>query len=96
MKELGFHSIRKGCRKQEGGSLLRVSSSKSKGTGDARAGPSLQRTVVGRPRTQQGCQAKARAGPKAGSGCEAQDVQGNEKVDIQVTDLGSYLQERSE
>ena len=23
-------------------------------------------------------------------------VQGNEKVDIQVTDLGSYLQERSE
>ena len=104
MKELGFHSIRKGCRKQEGGSLLRVSSSKSNGTSDARAGPRVYKElwwvdqVLGpsRPRTQQGCQTKARKGPKAGSGCEAQGMQGNEKVDIQVTDLGSYLEERAE
>ena len=51
---------------------------------------------MSRPRTQQGCQTKARKGPKAGSGCEAQGLQGNQKVDIQVTDLDSYLEERSE
>ena len=45
MKELGFHSIRKGCRKQEGGSLLRVSSSKSNGTSDARAGPRVYKEL---------------------------------------------------
>lgn len=45
MKELGFYSIRKGCRKQEGGSFLRVSSSKSKGTSDARAGPRVYKEL---------------------------------------------------
>lgn len=45
MKELGFHSIRKGCRKLEGGSLLRVSSSKSNATSDARAGPRVYKEL---------------------------------------------------
>ena len=45
MKELGFHSIRKGCRKLDGGSLLRVSSSKSNGTSDARAGPRVYKEL---------------------------------------------------
>ena len=47
MKELGFHSIRKGCRKLEGGSLLRVSSSKSNATSDAEQGPEFTKNCGG-------------------------------------------------